>query len=133
MFHPLTGRCIRADKHEIHASDCRSMSKWSHVGDGTPIQLVGSSLCLRAVGDGLPVILSSSCYNEQATWRIVSSTKFQFANKDEHGTDLCLDWDPNYSSRVLTKKCICAEPGDDEGCLEDPQSQWFQLISTTAN
>ncbi|KAK2973770.1 hypothetical protein RJ640_018978 [Escallonia rubra] len=131
MYHPMSGRCVRVDRNETHASDCWGMSHWSHDGDGTPVKLVGTPWCLTALGDGLPVILTAECYSEESTWRLVSGSKFQMANKDENGTDLCLDYDPSYSSSVLTKKCICSAD-DDSNCLENPESQWFQLLSTNA-
>ncbi|CAK9141953.1 unnamed protein product [Ilex paraguariensis] len=132
MYHPTSGRCMRGVNNELHPTDCWSLSRWSHAGDGTPIRLMGTPLCLTAVGDGLPVSLTADCMSEQSTWKLFSDTKYQIANRDEHGTDLCLDWDPNYSSRILTKKCLCSQDDSDQ-CHDNPQSQWFKLISSNAN
>lgn len=126
MYHPVSGRCIRADdKNELHATDCYSLSKWSHDGNKTAIRLTGTPYCLTAIGEGLPVILTEDCYSEQSMWKSVSS--FQLAN----GDDLCLHYDPSYSPRILTKKCICPD-SDDPTCVDNPQSQWFKLISSNA-
>ncbi|GFP88950.1 endoglucanase [Phtheirospermum japonicum] len=120
LHHPSSGRCIRVDsKSEIHASDCWGFSKWNYNGKGNPIWLDGTGLCLTAVGDGIPVTLSLDCGNRRSQWELISSSNFQVANKDENGKYLCLDWDPNYSSKVFTKNC-----------QESPhESQWFKLIS----
>ncbi|KAI3468671.1 hypothetical protein Pfo_025334 [Paulownia fortunei] len=132
LYHPSSGRCIRVDKSEVHASDCWSFTRWNHDGNGNPIRLVGTELCLSAVGDGIPVTLSLDCTSRQSQWELVSSSKFQLSNKDEHGKYLCLEWDPNYSSRVLTRKCTCLEEDGSMNCQESPQSQWFKLISANA-
>lgn len=126
MYHPRSGKCIRVDKEmELHASDCYSLSKWSHNGNYEPIRLIGTPFCLAAVGDQMPVILTRDCYSEHSMWKLAS--KYQLANKD----NLCLQYDPIYSPRILTMKCIC--PGqDDPSCVENPQSQWFKLISSNA-
>ncbi|KAA8520890.1 hypothetical protein F0562_011563 [Nyssa sinensis] len=90
MYHPASGHCVQVEKEEICASDCRSWSRWSHNGDGTPIWLMGTSWCLKAEGDGLPVILSLDCSSEQSRWEFASSSKFQIAAKDENGRSLCI-------------------------------------------
>uniref|UniRef100_A0A5B7AH14 Putative endoglucanase E1-like n=1 Tax=Davidia involucrata TaxID=16924 RepID=A0A5B7AH14_DAVIN len=132
MYHPQSGHCIRVDKKEMYASDCRTWSRWSYKGAGTPIRLMGTSWCLKAVGDGLPVILSIDCKSEQSRWEFASSSKFQIAARDEHGIHLCLEWNPipTNSSNILTKKCLCSE--DESQCHENPQSQWFKLISSNS-
>ncbi|KAG8375043.1 hypothetical protein BUALT_Bualt10G0058600 [Buddleja alternifolia] len=124
MYHPWSGNCMHVDKHsKVHPSDCWSYSKWSHAGNGNPIRLIGTELCLSAAGDGIPVTLSNNCTGSRSKWQSVSNSKFRLANKDEDGTYLCLDWDPDYSSRILTNKCKCLE----HDC--HPHSQWFKLIS----
>lgn len=132
IYHPLTGLCITVDhKNEIFADECHKLTGWRHVGDYTPIQLSSTPSCLMLVGDGLPVKLTTDCYTEQSTWKSVPNSRFQIASKDENGAELCLDFDPNNNSNVLSKKCICA--GDNwSKCFENPQSQWFQFVSTNS-
>ncbi|KAL2517218.1 Cellulase (glycosyl hydrolase family 5) protein [Abeliophyllum distichum] len=103
LYHPLSGRCIQVDNNnETQASDCLSFSLWSHGGNGTPIHLKGSPLCLTSAGDGFPVTLSTHCMTK---WEFVSNSTFQLANKDEKGINLCLEWNPaDYSSKLVTKK-----------------------------
>lgn len=132
MYHPLTGLCIKSDyKNQIFADECHKLTGWSHNGDWTPIQLSSTPLCIKVVGDGLPVKLTTDCYNKQSTWNTIPNSRFQIASRDSNGVDLCLDYDPNNSSKILSKKCICG--GEDwSKCLTNPQSQWFQFISTNS-
>ncbi|MFS7904435.1 putative ricin B-like lectin [Helianthus anomalus] len=131
MYHPLTGLCIQSDyKSQILADDCHRLTGWNHDGDQSPIQLSSSPLCIEMVGDGLPVRLTADCNAKQSTtWKSVPNSMFQIASKDCSGVDLCLDYDPNSSSNILSKRCICA---GDNRCLQNPQSQWFQFVSTNS-
>nr|KAJ0204966.1 hypothetical protein LSAT_V11C500285610 [Lactuca sativa] len=130
LFHPMTGRCIRSDyKDQLFADECLWLNGWSHSGDGTPVQLASTPLCITVAGDGLPVKLTTNCNAKQSTWQSVKNSRFQISNKDENGVDLCLDFDPKYSSRIVSKKCICVDDNDSR-CLANPQSQWFQFVST---
>ncbi|KAI3407268.1 Mannan endo-1 [Psidium guajava] len=129
MYHPQSGRCIRPNNnHQIGATECRRWSRWSHDGDGGPIRLMGTPLCLEAVANGLPATLSNNCSSQQSAWRLISNSKLQVATMDVHGNRLCLDKKSNGSSVILTRKCICVD--DDSGCLENPQSQWFKFVPT---
>ncbi|XP_030453903.2 glycosyl hydrolase 5 family protein-like isoform X1 [Syzygium oleosum] len=128
MYHPQSGHCIRANNnHEIGATECR-WSRWSHDRDGGPIRLVGTPLCLKALGDGLVATLSDDCSSRQSAWRSISNSKLHVAAMDEHGNRLCLEKKSNESSVVLTRKCICVD--DDSGCMENPQGQWFKFVPT---
>ncbi|PWA81786.1 ricin B, lectin domain, Glycoside hydrolase [Artemisia annua] len=130
MYHPLTGRCIEYDnKNQIFADECDKLTRLSHVGDWNPIQLATTPLCIMMGGEGLPVKLTTDCYAEQSTWRSIS--RFQIASKDVNGTDLCLDYDPNSSSKILSKKCVCRGKYASK-CLNNPQSQWFKFVSTNS-
>ncbi|XP_071720753.1 glycosyl hydrolase 5 family protein-like [Rutidosis leptorrhynchoides] len=132
IYHPLTGLCIMVDhKNEIFADECHMLTGWRHVGDYTPIQLSSTPLCLKVAGDGLPVTLTTDCYTNQTTWKSIPNSRFQIASKDENGADLCLDFDPNNNSNILSKKCICATDNWSR-CFENPQSQWFQFVSTNS-
>ncbi|XP_059318807.1 glycosyl hydrolase 5 family protein-like [Lycium ferocissimum] len=124
LFHPQSGKCLNvASNNVVHASDCIGASRWSHDGEGTPIRLTGTSLCLTASREGLPVTLSKDC-SEQSTWKLASN--YQLSNVDENGKELCLDFDTNYSSsKVLVRKCV----GLDGKSIDNPQSQWFKLVS----
>ncbi|KAJ1375465.1 Ricin B-like lectin [Sesbania bispinosa] len=130
MFHPLTGYCahVNGSSNELVLGDCKSESRWHAEGDGSPISLMDSPLCLKAEGEGLPLTLSEDCLVQQSSWKSVSKTGLHLATSDDNGSLLCLDKDSN-SNKILTRKCICI--GDeDSSCLDNPQSQWFQLIST---
>ncbi|KAH6761019.1 hypothetical protein C2S51_017968 [Perilla frutescens var. frutescens] len=129
LYHPLSGQCIHASKSNVYVGSCSGFSRWNHDGNQNSIQLRDTEMCLSANGDGIPVTLSRACNNRQSQWEFLSDSKFQVANRDEHGNYLCLDWDPNKSSRVLTKKCFCLEQNASINCLESPQTQWFKLIS----
>ncbi|KAL5749990.1 hypothetical protein ACOSP7_024593 [Xanthoceras sorbifolium] len=129
LYHPESGNCVGANgKNKIYTSNSRRWSRWSHDGDGAPIRLMGSALCLKVAGDGLPPVLSSDCLSQQSAWKSVSNSKLHLAAKDQHGEYLCLDKISAKSSKILTRKCICID--DDSDCLENPQSQWFKFIST---
>lgn len=127
MYHPRSGKCIRADdENVVQPSDCYSLSKWSYSRDNGPIRLIGTSYCLRATGENMPVILSRDCYTERSMWNMVS--KYQLASRG----NLCLHYDPFDSPRILARKCICPSFQDDPHCLDNPQSQWFSFILTNA-
>ncbi|CAI8618094.1 unnamed protein product [Vicia faba] len=57
-----------------------------------------------------------------------SATGLHLATTDGNGSLLCLEMDSD-SSKIVTRKCICIDDYD-SSCLDNPQSQWFQLIST---
>ncbi|MCD7449585.1 hypothetical protein HAX54_000650 [Datura stramonium] len=126
LFHPQSGKCLSsaANNNVVYASDCIGASRWSHDGDGMPIRLTGTSLCLTASRDGLPVTLSTDC-NEQS--RVKFASNYQLSNIDhENGKELCLDFDTYYSSsRVLVRKCV----GLDGKNIDNPQTQWFKFVS----
>ncbi|XLR12303.1 hypothetical protein S83_040241 [Arachis hypogaea] len=91
--------------------------------------MMDSPLCLKATGEGLPPTLSKDCLSPpQSSWRFVSVTGLHLATKNKNGDLLCLDTD-SHSSKLVTKKCICVDD-DDSACLDNPQSQWFQLLTT---
>ncbi|KAK3227927.1 hypothetical protein Dsin_007789 [Dipteronia sinensis] len=61
LYHPESGKCVAANvKNEVCTGNTRRWwsRRWSHDGDGGPIRLMGSALCLKVEGDGLPPILS---------------------------------------------------------------------------
>ena len=114
--------------NELVFGDCKNHVRWSSEGDGTPIRLMDSPLCLKAIGEGLPPTLSKDCLSPQSSWKSVSVTGLHLATTDKNGELLCLEGDSD-SSKIVTRKCICIDD-DDSACLDNPQSQWFQLIST---
>ncbi|XP_057797368.1 glycosyl hydrolase 5 family protein-like [Salvia miltiorrhiza] len=129
LYHPLSGRCIHANNSEVEVGDCLGFSEWSHDENGHSIQLIGTELCLSTNGKGKAVTLSEDCNSRESRWELVSNTKFQVANRDANGDYLCLEWDPNNSSRVVANKCFCLEQDASINCLHSPQTQWFKLIS----
>lgn len=130
MFHPFTGYPVHVnEKSEFYvSSNINLWSRWGHDGNGTPLRLLGTALCLTVVGDGLELVLSTDCSSQQTLWSEVSQSSLQLAAKDVNGNLLCLDKSPD-SSHIIATKCICIE--DDSSCLDDPQSQWFKLIRTS--
>ncbi|KAJ4832363.1 hypothetical protein Tsubulata_002167 [Turnera subulata] len=124
LYHPLTGTCVRTNsKNRIYAGSCRAWSRWYHDADEAPIRLMYTNVCIKAVGDGLPPILSTECLIPQSSWKLTSNSSHHLAARDEKGEQLCLHMDPN--NEIVTRKCICV--GDDPKCLDDPTTQWFQL------
>ncbi|XP_034701646.1 glycosyl hydrolase 5 family protein-like [Vitis riparia] len=134
IFHPRSGRCVSVKgegQDQIHGRNCKKGSRWSHDGNGGAIRLMGSGLCLKAVGDGLPAKLSTDCSSPQARWKLISKSKLHIAAMDEQGKPLCLDGKNSNSSSILTRTCICAlQDGDDSdlACLKNPQRQWFKFV-----
>lgn len=108
--------------------DCKSNSLWSFEGDGSPIRLMNSAMCLKAVGEGLPPSLSEDCLSAQSSWKAVSRSGLHLASFAKDGELLCLEKDSN-STKIVTKKCICIGD-DDPSCLDDPLNQWFRLVPT---
>lgn len=107
--------------------ECVTYRRWNHGEDGTPISLLGSGKCLKAVTAGQPPLLSDDCLCRESSWMAVSESKLHLATMDQRGELMCLERKDN-SSQIVTNKCICI--GDDTNCLKDPQSQWFKLIPT---
>uniref|UniRef100_A0A9I9DR56 Glycoside hydrolase family 5 domain-containing protein n=1 Tax=Cucumis melo TaxID=3656 RepID=A0A9I9DR56_CUCME len=125
MYHPLSGGCMRMNKkYQLGISSCKTSNRWSHEQDGAPIKLAGSILCLKAIGVGLPPILSQDCSSQQSIWKYGSNAKLQLATVDEQGQALCLQR-ASHSHQIVTNKCLCS---NDSQCQEDPQSQWFTLV-----
>lgn len=114
-------------KNELEVGSCETKDRWMHDGDGANIHLVSTKKCLTAGLEGLPVTVSNDCQSKKSSWIFVSPSKLHLATTDQHGEYLCLQKDSN-SSNIVTSKCICI--GDDSTCLDDPQSQWFQLVPT---
>ncbi|CAI9094205.1 OLC1v1029899C1 [Oldenlandia corymbosa var. corymbosa] len=131
LYHPLSGSCGVAQGNQVLAGDCWKTSIWSFRGEGSPIRLKGSHRCLTAVGDGLPVVLTDYCSGESSRWKLARNSMYQLANKDDNGNELCLDFDPNISKKVLTRKCIVA--GEDDAVkLQGQENQWFVLVKSNA-
>ncbi|RDX99971.1 hypothetical protein CR513_16901, partial [Mucuna pruriens] len=129
MFHPLTGYCAHVnDSNALIMGNCMNNRVWNFEGDGSPIRLMNSAMCLKAVGEGLPPTLSQDCLSPQSSWKTVSMSGLHLATFDKDGELLCLERDSN-SSEIVTRKCICIED-DDSSCLDNPQSQWFRLVPT---
>ncbi|XP_068652570.1 glycosyl hydrolase 5 family protein-like [Aristolochia californica] len=142
LYHPLSGLCVQTiqdlennDTAVVQVRDCESedsRSRWSFRGNGhgDPIWLTGTNLCLRHVGNRLPVILSRECSDWETKWRVLSSSRLQvqIAAMDTQGEFQCLEKSfSNASSLLFTRECLCL---DDSFCEENPQSQWFKRIST---
>jgi len=129
LFHPSTGYCAHvSDDKEVVMGDCKSNSLWSFEGDGSPIRLMNSGMCLKADGEGLPPSLSEDCLSAQSSWKAVSMSGLHLASFGKDGEVLCLEKDSN-STKIVTTKCICIGD-DDPSCLDDPLNQWFRLVPT---
>lgn len=127
LFHPQSGKCLNvATNNVVEASSCIGGSRWIYQGDGTSIRLTGTSSCLTTSKEGMPLTLSKDCTNnEKGRWKLASN--YQLSNVDENGKELCLDFDTNSSfNKVLVRKCV----GLDGKSIDNPQSQWFKLVST---
>lgn len=126
-----SGQCVQVNNNsKLHLIDCQSWSKWSYDGYESTIRLMGTALCLKAVGQELPPVLSNDCLRQQCAWKFVSNSKLHVAALDGQGKYLCLQ-KKSYTSEILTRSCICIE--DDSDCRENPQIQQFKLILTNAN
>ncbi|KAK2353835.1 glycosyl hydrolase 5 family protein [Trifolium repens] len=126
MYHPLTGKCAQVNENnELEIGSCENQKRWTY--DGSQILLSDNKKCLTAAGEGLPVSVSDDCHSKNSSWKTASLSKLHLATFDQDGKQLCLHKDSN-SSVVVTSKCICIN--DDSLCLDDPQSQWFQLVAT---
>ncbi|KAL4382533.1 hypothetical protein AHAS_Ahas04G0243000 [Arachis hypogaea] len=126
LYHPQSGLCVKADQNynQIELGDCKKASGWKQEGD--KIKLNGDH-CLKSLGiEGDPAVLSSDCSSSDlsSSWKFISHSGLHL---QDNNTGLCLDKDRN-SSILVTNKCICV--GHDTGCLDNPQSQWFQLVPT---
>ncbi|BAT97907.1 hypothetical protein LR48_Vigan11g036200 [Vigna angularis] len=126
LYHPLSGQCAQVnERNEVELGSCESKHRWVRGEDETKMLLHGSEKCLTATGEGLPVVVSD-CERKNSSWKSESLSKLHLA-MNEQEEQLCLQKDSN-SSTIVTAKCICIK--DDSECLDDPQSQWFQLVKT---
>ncbi|KAK4260553.1 hypothetical protein QN277_003651 [Acacia crassicarpa] len=134
LFHPLSGGCVHVNKetNKLEIGSCNeNYSRWSYEGDGSPIRSLESNVCLKTTGEGHSVRVSRDCLSEQSSWKQVSATGLHLATRDQIGRhNLCLQKDSN-SSNIITSKCICI--GNDSKCMDNPQSQWFQLVPTNVH
>ncbi|KAK7292629.1 hypothetical protein RJT34_15480 [Clitoria ternatea] len=128
MYYPLSGQCAQVnDKNELEVGSCDNKSRWIYSKHGSQILLHGTKKCLTSGGKGLPVSVSDDCQSKSSSWESVSLSKLHLATKQEGEKQLCLQKDST-SSSIVASKCICIK--DDSLCLDDPQSQWFQLVPT---
>lgn len=128
MYHPVTGQCVQVnDKNELEIGSCENQNRWIYSKDGSKILLSGTNKCLTASSEGLSVSVSDDCQSKNSFWKATSLSKLHLATMNQDGKQLCLQKDSN-SSAVVTSKCICID--NDSLCLDDPTSQWFQLVAT---
>lgn len=130
IYHPQSGQCIEVsnDNKDIVLTNCSTSSRWSHDNDSTPIKMSSTGLCLKASGEGLAASLSTDCLGKQSVWSAISNSKLHLATITENGKSLCLQIESSNSSKIVTNSCICTT--DDPTCLQDTQSQWFELVET---
>ncbi|KAI4352506.1 hypothetical protein L6164_006751 [Bauhinia variegata] len=129
MFHPMSGQCVQANNNEVEVGDCGGKTRW--IQQGQQIKVVDTGLCMKAVGDGSSPILSNDCSSEQSSWQTLSASNLHLGASDGHGQTLCMQRESPSSSKIVTTKCICVD--DDPACLDNPQSQWFRLVSTNVD
>nr|XP_010916958.2 glycosyl hydrolase 5 family protein [Elaeis guineensis] len=126
IYHPHSGQCVSVDDdNNVVLSDCKNRKWWSYDGNRTAIWLAGSTHCLRVEGEGLSVLLSAECNDNQSFWGPVSSSWFQISGMDAQGRNLCLERNSSNSDSIWTKECLCS---DNLGCSKNPQTQWFRFI-----
>ncbi|XP_050227071.1 glycosyl hydrolase 5 family protein-like [Mercurialis annua] len=133
MFHPQSGTCVYNNgAKELLTGKCKRSKRWSYAGDGSPIILEGTNLCIQAIGDGLPPILSKNCSNPLSSWTLLTTTKLHIATMDETGRYLCLQKESPLAKRVITSKCVLtlSTPECQRNQLQDPTMQWFKLTNT---
>lgn len=127
IYHPLSGQCVRvSNNHKLELGDCDWPSKWNQ--EGQQIKLVENGACIEAISEGSQVKLSSDCKSKQSFWKKLSTSNLHLSILDRQGNYLCLERESPTSPKIVTKKCICVD--DSLSCLDDPQSQWFQLVTT---
>ncbi|KMZ60197.1 hypothetical protein ZOSMA_5G00600 [Zostera marina] len=127
IYHPLTGKCIQVIENTILLMDCQGRTRWSHIGNAAgPIRLAETNLCIGFQGHGRPVSLTTDCNN---SWKAISGREFQIGFHDENlGKKTCLDGNSSLdTSQIFAKKCMCL---GGSVCSQNPQSQWFRLITS---
>ncbi|KAG6575267.1 hypothetical protein SDJN03_25906, partial [Cucurbita argyrosperma subsp. sororia] len=133
LYHPQSGQCAQTSNNDtqIFLSYCSTSSRWSHGDGGNSIKMATTGLCLKANGEGLGVSLSSDCLSQPSVWRTISNTNLHLATVTQDGKNLCMQVESSSSSKIATNPCICTN--GEPNCLQDTQSQWFQLIATNFN
>lgn len=129
LFHPLSGHCVQAKEGSgrVVLGDCESRSRWSYQGDGTPIKLMGSELCLRMTETGSRrVRLSSECSDGLSLWRALPGGELRLAVSESEGMLCCMARANPNSTRLVGGECVCLD--QDEPCDQNPQVQWFKLV-----
>ena len=127
IYHPLSGQCVKVNNNnELELGDCEGASKWNQ--EGQQIKLVGNGACIEGIGDGSKMKLSKDCKSKQSFWKTLSATNLHLSTMDGQGQKLCLQRESPTSPKIVTKNCICVD--DNPSCLDDPTSQWFQLVTT---
>ncbi|KAL3498923.1 hypothetical protein ACH5RR_041655 [Cinchona calisaya] len=108
MYHALRGKCARVDNNkEVHASECWEPSKWIHEGEGTPIRLKNTNLCLKAIGDGLPVALTNDCISQQSNWKLALNSLHKLASQGEKRDRIVLGMESLLFSKSADKQMYC--------------------------
>ncbi|KAE9605429.1 putative cellulase [Lupinus albus] len=126
IYHPLTGKCGQVnEKNELELGSCEGQNRWSY--NGSLILINSTQKCLTDSGEGLPVTVSDNCQSQSSSWKPISLSSLHLATTNKNGNQLCLHNNSN-SSSIVSSQCICVK--DDPLCLDDPQSQWFQLVPT---
>ncbi|CAK8540689.1 unnamed protein product [Lathyrus sativus] len=127
MYHPLSGQCVRVSNNDkLELGECEGPNKWNQ--EGQQIKLVENGACMEAISEGSQVKLSSNCKSKQSFWKKLSASNLHLSTLDREGNNLCLERESPTSPKIVTNKCICVD--DSPSCLDDPQSQWFQLVTT---
>ena len=125
-FHNQQKKDQHNKNHELELGDCEDQSRWSQ--EGQDIKLVAISKCIKTIGDGSPRSLSNDCKSKQSSWKTLSASNLHLGTIDGQCQNLCLEREPPTSSKIVTKRCICVD--DNPACLDNPQKQWFQLVTT---
>lgn len=133
LYHPQSGECLKKSKtqNQVEAGGCSKASGWSQEGSQIKLKGQNEEYCVKASGAGQAVILTADCSNtNQTSWKAITESGMHWTTVDAQGNSLCLHKDAN-SSTILTNKCICADTNP--ACLDNPQSQWFQFVSTNVD
>ncbi|KAL5702390.1 cellulase [Ranunculus cassubicifolius] len=128
MYHPLSGFCIQYSSVTgvLKLAPCEQSNVWIYNAQQGTIMINGTSLCLQAVGLGMPVGLGTDCDSTASRWELVSASKMQLSSKLTDGNTRCLSIDSLTTGVIITTQCSCLQ--GDSKC--DPAYQLFKIVTS---
>lgn len=129
LFHPATGLCVAKKSllEPLHLGHCDELQGWDYTEQHT-LLLQGTTICLKATGEGEKVKFGIFCSDSASNWELKSDSKMHLSTKlaANSSSILCLDVDSD-GSTIVTSTCRCL--GKDQTC--DPENQWFRIIDSS--